>query len=270
MPYFKTSDNVAIHYNDWGAGKPIVLIHGWPLDGDMFEYQSVRLAESGFRVITYDRRGFGRSEQPWNGYDYGRLAQDLAELLDHLDVTGVTIAGFSMGGGEVARYVGGMGGPRAAKAIFISSVAPYMLQTPDNPDGVEQGVFDQMIDGLREDRPAFLADFGETFFGVGMLSSPVSDEMLEWSLDVAMLASPRATIECVKAFARTDFRADVAAVRVPTLVIHGSSDSTVPPAMGEATHRAIAGSTLKIYDGAPHGLFATHANDLFDDLAGFG
>ena len=270
MPFIETADKTTLFYNDWGSGNPIVLIHGWPLDSDMWEYQSVFLASQGLRVVAYDRRGFGRSSQPWSGYDYDTLADDLKAVLDHLDLAAVTLAGFSMGGGEVARYMSRHGGARVAKAALISAVTPYMLKSPDNPDGVDRGTFDQMVEGLRKDRPNFLATFGKQFFGAGLLNFTVTTEILQWSLMMAMLGSAKATQDCVRAFSETDFRADMAAFRVPTLVIHGDGDATVPlDKSGRVAASMIADAELKVYAGAPHGLFFTEKDRLNQDLLAF-
>ena len=270
MPFIETADKTSLFYNDWGSGRPVVLIHGWPLDSDMWEYQSVFLAGHGLRVITYDRRGFGRSSQPWSGYDYDTLADDLKTLLDQLNLTDVTLVGFSMGGGEVARYIGRHNGGRVAKAALISAVTPYLLRTAENPDGVDRGTFDQMIQGLEKDRPNFLATFGKQFFGAGMLNFTVTTEILQWSLMMAMLGSPKATIDCVRAFSETDFRRDLAAFRVPTLIVHGDADATVPiDKSGRIAASLIPGSELKTYSGAPHALFFTEKDRLNQDLLAF-
>ncbi|MDB5382512.1 MAG: alpha/beta hydrolase [Rhodospirillales bacterium] len=270
MPTLHATDGTDIYYNVWGSGPPIVLIHGWPLDADMWEYQAPVLAAAGYRVISYDRRGFGRSGQPWSGYDYDTLAGDLNSLMETLDLRDATLVGFSMGGGEVARYFGKHGGARVSKAVFVSAVTPFLLQTSDNAEGVPQSTFDEIVDGLREDRPHFLAGFGKKFFGAGMLNFNVSSELLQWTLQVAMLASPKATIDCVQAFSATDFRADLARITVPTLVIHGDSDNTVPmDASGRRTAAMIPGATLLVYEGAPHGLFYTERARLNQDLLAF-
>ena len=267
MPFVETADKTHLFYNDWGSGKPIVLIHGWPLDADMWEYQSVFLASQGYRVIAYDRRGFGRSGQPWTGYDYDTFADDLKVVLDTLDLQDVTLAGFSMGGGEVARYMGRHGGARVAKACLISSVCPFLLQTPDNPGGVDRATFDGMIEGLKSDRPHFMSVFGKQFFGAGLLNFSVSTEIMQWSSNMAMLASPKATLDCVRAFSETDFRRDMAAFRVPTLVIHGGSDATVPAAKsGQIAAQMIQGARYIEYEGAPHALVFTEKDRLNQDL----
>jgi non-heme chloroperoxidase len=270
MPYIETPDRTKLFYNDWGLGKPVVLIHGWPLDSDMWEYQSVFLASHGLRVITYDRRGFGRSDQPWTGYDYDTLAGDLKCVLETLDVQDATLVGFSMGGGEVARYLGRHGGARVSKAVLVSAVTPYLVQTSDNPDGVDRGVFNQMIDGLEKDRAHFLANFGKQFFGAGMLNFTVTAEILQWASNMAMLGSPKATLDCVRAFSETDFRADLAKIQVPTLIIHGDGDVTVPPAnSARLAAPLIAGARLIEYEGAPHALMFTEKDRLNKDLLRF-
>lgn len=270
MPYIQAHDGTALHYNDWGSGPPIVLIHGWPLDADMWEYQSVPLATQGLRVITYDRRGFGRSGQPWTGYEYNTLADDLAAVMEALDLKGATLVGFSMGGGEVARYLSRHGTDRVAKAVLVAAVTPYLLKTADNPEGVDQSTFDQIIEGLRKDRPHFLAGFGKTFFGAGLLNFTVTDEILQWALMMALLGSPKATLDCVRAFSETDFRPDMTAFTVPTLVIHGTSDATVPPgASGRRTAKLIAGAQYVEYSGAPHALMFTEKDRLNQDLLTF-
>ena len=270
MPFVETADKTSLFYNDWGSGRPVVLIHGWPLDSDMWEYQSVFLASEGVRVIAYDRRGFGRSSQPWSGYDYDTLADDLKALLDKLDLHEVTLVGFSMGGGEVARYMSRHGGARVAKAVLLAAVTPYLALTSDNPGGVDSGVFDQMIEGLKKDRPNFLATFGKQFFGAGLLNFTVTAEIMQWASTMALLASPKATLDCVRAFSETDFRNDLAAFRVPTLIIHGSDDATVPPdKSGRAAAKLMPNAEYKEYPGAPHALFFTEKDKLNQDLLAF-
>lgn len=271
MAFLDTKDGTKIYFEDTGEGKPLVLIHGWPLSGAMWEYQVEPLARAGFRTIAYDRRGFGRSDKPFKGYDYATLARDLASLIEHLQLTGVTLVGFSMGGGEVAEYLARHNtSGRVTKAVLVSSIVPFLLQTADNPDGVDASVFQDMQDGLRKDRPAFLTDFTEKFFNVGLLTSPVSMPMLAASCEVAMTASPIATIDCVHAFSHTDLRAAARSIKVPTLVIHGDADQTVPiKVSGQAAAKIIPGAQLKVYSGAPHGLFFTHKDELTRDLAAF-
>ena len=250
-----------LFYQDTGGDGPaVVLIHGWPLSHRMWEPQVGPLMEAGYRVVSYDRRGFGSSAFPSGGYDYDTMAGDLKALLDELDLRDVTLVGFSMGGGEVARYIGRYGTDRIARAALVSAVTPYMLKTDDNPSGVDKGVFVDMIQNLKQDRPAFLAGFGKKFVGWGLLDHPVSQEMLDYSWNVATMAQPYATIECVKAFGMTDFRPDLAKFDVPTLIVHGASDDIVPPETGgEAAAKLLPQAHLEILDGAPHGLTMTHA-----------
>ena len=270
MPYIKTRDGTDLYVKDWGHGRPVILIHGWPLDADSWDEQSMALAEHGFRVIAYDRRGFGRSGQPFLGYDYDTLADDLADVIEQTGVDQAALVGFSMGGGEIARYMSRHGGAKVAKAVLVSSVVPYMLQTDDNPDGTPASKIDQIKDGLRKDRPKFLADFWPGFFGVGMFSGGPSQEVIDWTQFMALHAGLKPTIACVDAFARTDFRPDLASFTVPTLVIHGTGDKTVPiDAAGRAAAAGIAGARLIEYDGAPHAVTVTHAQRLSDDLIAF-
>jgi non-heme chloroperoxidase len=270
MTYITTADNTRLYAKDWGSGRPVILLHGWPLSSDTWDDQAMAIADAGYRAIAYDRRGFGRSSQPWSGYDYDTLSDDLAAVIEHTGAQDSIVVGFSMGGGEVARYMSRHGGKSVSKAVLVSSVVPYMLKGADNTEGTEQSVFDAMAKGMREDRAHFFSGFFEDFFGVGMLSSPVSEELEEWARSLAMQASLKATLECAKSFATTDFRGDLSAFRVPTLVIHGADDKTVPiEASGRAAARGIATSTLIEYDGAPHGLFATHKDRLTKDLLDF-
>ncbi len=270
MTTFTTTDGTEIYFNDWGQGRPVVLIHGWPLDADMWSTQALALAEKGNRVIAYDRRGFGRSSQPWSGYDYDTLADDLAGLIDHLSLSDVTLVGFSMGGGEVARYLGRHGAAKVAKAALVSAVTPFLLKTEDNPTGVDQSVFDGMLAGLRADRAAFLGAFAPQFYGNSMLRKRVSAEVLDWTFQMAMLGSLQATLECAKAFSATDFRPDMAAFTMPTLIIHGTADATVPiDSSGRVAARMIAGAKLIEYDDEPHGIPATAPDRLTADLLAF-
>ncbi len=270
MSYITTADDTKLYVKDWGIGRPVVLLHGWPLSADSWDDQAMALANEGFRAIAYDRRGFGRSDQPWDGYNYDMLADDLAEVIEQLDLKDATIVGFSMGGGEVARYMTRHQAKGVAKAALVSSVVPYMLQTDDNPDGLPQKTFVGMADAMTEDRAHFFEGFFKDFFGVGVTKHPVSDEILEWARSVSMQASLRATLACADAFATTDFRPDLANFSVPTLIIHGTEDKTVPiDASGRAAARGIGDARLIEYEGAPHGLFATHKQRLTDDLLEF-
>lgn len=270
MPIVTTADKTELYVKDWGSGRPVVLIHGWPLNADSWEQQALALAEDGYRVISYDRRGFGRSGQPFSGYDYDTMADDLASVLDALDLRDATVAGFSMGGGEVARYVSRHGTSRLRQAVLISSIAPFMLNTEDNTDGLKADVFAGMKDGIRKDRPQFFQDFFKDFYGVGTDAGGVSDGILHWTWSMAMMASPKATLDCVDAFGRTDLRPDMAAFDIPTLIVHGTGDGVVPIATsGRQAAGMISGAELKEYEGAPHGLTATHSDKLTADLKAF-
>lgn len=268
--FIEVEPEVVLYATDYGDGNPVILIHGWPLSGDMWEYQTDHLVRNGYRVITYDRRGFGKSSQPWNGYNYDTMADDLKAIIDELELSDVTLVGFSMGGGEVVRYFSRHGGENVIKAVLISAVTPYMLKTDDNPDGVPQETFNDMSQQMKDDRMAFLEGFSKTFYGVGMLSHPVSDAFLKHDFAVTSAASPHATLECAKAFSSTDFRQEMTSVNVPTLVIHGDSDKTVPiAATGEKSAKLIPDCRYLVYGGAPHGLFYTEKERLNADLLEF-
>lgn len=265
-----TADKTELYVKDWGTGRPVILMHGWPLSADSWDDQAMALANAGYRTIAYDRRGFGRSSQPWSGYDYDTLADDLAAVIEQTGAKDAAIVGFSMGGGEVARYLSRHGGKGVTQAALISSVVPFMLKTADNPAGTDASVFDAMTKGMKQDRAKFFGSFFKDFYGVGLLSHAVSDEMLAWARTVSMQAGLNATLECAKSFATTDFRPDLAAFKVPTLIVHGTADKTVPiDASGRAAAKGIAQSTLIEYDGAPHGLTATHKDRLTKDLLAF-
>ncbi len=271
MPYVKTRDGTSLFVKDWGQGRPVILIHGWPLSADSWDPQAYALADAGYRVIAYDRRGFGRSDQPWTGYDYDTLADDLADVIDQTGVTNdAALIGFSMGGGEVARYMSRHGGKAVSQIGLIGSVVPYTLKTDDNPDGVPQDALDEIAAGIKADRPKFFRTFFDQFYGVGFITSPVSEETLDLSWNTAMLAGLKPTLACAESFGTTDFRPDLASFSVPTLVIHGTADQTVPiDATGRAVKRAVPHATLIEYDGAPHGLFATESDRLTQDLLTF-
>jgi len=270
MKYITTADHTQLYVKDWGNGRPVILLHGWPLSADSWDDQAMALADAGYRAIAYDRRGFGRSSQPWSGYDYDTLADDLATVIEHTGARDATLVGFSMGGGEVARYMSRHGGRGVAKAALISSIVPFMLKTPDNPDGTDASVFDEMANAIKEDRARFFTGFFKDFFGVSLISNAASAELLEWARGVSMQAGLKPTLACAKAFATTDLRPDLAAFKVPTLIVHGTDDKTVPiAASGRAAARGIADTTLLEYDGAPHGLFATHKERFTRDLLAF-
>ncbi len=262
--------DIDLHYSDQGTGSAVVLIHGWPLSGRSWEAQVPALVEAGHRVIAYDRRGFGDSSQPWDGYDYDTFAADLNVLLTELDLNDVTLVGFSMGGGEVARYIGTYGTSRIAKAVFASAVPPFLRKTDDNPDGVlDDATIQSFLDGVAGDCPAFLDGFSTGFFTAGEKMT-VSEPTRQYALTLALPASPKATAGCITAFGTTDFRDDLAKVDVPTLVIHGDSDGVVPfEASGKRTAEAVKGAELHVIKGGPHGINASHAQEFNDTLIAF-
>jgi non-heme chloroperoxidase len=266
----KTGEEIKLSYCDYGNGKPVVLIHGWPLSKEMWEYQLGDLVDAGFRVIKYDRRGFGKSSKPWKGYDYDSLATDLHTIMEELDLQNATLVGFSMGGGEVARYISNYGSQRVEKVVLISAVTPYLLQSDENPDGVDMKVFDDMRDKIKNDRIDFLDSFGKQFFGVNLINHPVSTSLLEYYKMLASLAANHSTGQCTRAFSETDFRMDLTRIAVPTLIIHGDADKTVPiGASGDRTAAMIPHAQYVVYEGAPHGLFYTHRERLNRDLIRF-
>lgn len=271
MHMIETRDGTHLYVKSWGEGRPVILIHGWPLSSDSWDPVSNALADAGFRAIAYDRRGFGRSQQPSGGYDYDTFADDLADVMEATGATAdAALVGFSMGGGEVARYLSRYGGGAVSQVALVSSVVPYMLQTENNPDGVPQEVFDQITDGLLDDRAHFFTGFFKDFFGVGWLDKPVSQEQLDLAWSQAMQAGLRPTLAAAKAFATTDFRSDLANFTLPTLVIHGTADKTVPiEATGREVARSVPHALLVEYQGEAHGLFASQTQRLINDLLAF-
>jgi non-heme chloroperoxidase len=261
---------IELHYEDHGAGKPVVLIHGWPLSGRSWENQVPALVEAGYRVITYDRRGFGNSSQPWEGYDYDTFAADLDALLSYLDLHEVALVGFSMGGGEVVRYIGNYGETRIAKAVLASAVPPFLGKTDDNPEGaLDAAGIKGFLDGVKSDRIKFLDDFTTGFFSAGGTLT-VSEPQRQYAVAIASFASPKGTADCITAFGMTDFRGDVAKINVPTLVIHGDSDAIVPfEASGKRSAELIKGAQLHVINGGPHGINASHAQEFNHVLIAF-
>jgi non-heme chloroperoxidase len=266
----ENSTAIELYYEDHGSGKPVVLIHGWPLSCASWEKQTAALLAAGHRVITYDRRGFGKSSQPATGYDYDTFAEDLNKVVTALDLHDFALVGFSMGGGEVARYIGRYGTDRVSKAVFMGAVPPFLLKTPDNPNGVDIGVFDGIKKGIAADRPAFLNQFLHNFYNVDVLGGKlISDEVVRLSWTVAVGASPKGTLDCVTAW-YTDFRKDLTRVDVPTLVVHGDSDRIVPlEVSGRLTHQAVKNSRLVVLKGGPHGFTWTHADQTNAELVSF-
>ncbi len=261
---------VELHYEDHGVGKPVVLIHGWPLSGRAWEPQVPALVAAGHRVITYDRRGFGGSSQPFTGYDYDTFAADLDALMRHLDLKEATLVGFSMGGGEVVRYLARYGTDRVKKAVLASAVPPYLLKSTDNPDGgLDEATIASFESAVKGDRLAFLEQFTTNFFSAGK-ELKVSEAQVKYARDLAAFASPKGTLDCIAAFARTDFRDDLKKVTVPTLVIHGDADGIVPfEVSGKRSAAAIAGAKLVVIKGGPHGINASHAAEFNQALLAF-
>ncbi|PZN99459.1 MAG: alpha/beta hydrolase [Alphaproteobacteria bacterium] len=266
----ENSSPIDLHFEDHGEGPTIVLVHGWPLSSASWEKQTAALLEAGYRVISYDRRGFGQSDKPSTGYDYDTMASDLDILLTELDLSDVTLVGFSMGGGELARYVANEGTDRVAKLVFISSIAPFLLKTDDNPEGVDRSVFSGMEKAIREDRPDFLRGFLKSFYNFEELGgSTISQAVLDANWSVAVQASPKATLDCVGAWLE-DFREDVAAIDVPTLIIHGTRDQIVPiEASGGRMPDLIDGAELVRIEDGPHGILWTHADQVNTALLKF-
>jgi pimeloyl-ACP methyl ester carboxylesterase len=274
MPYVtvgrENSADIQLYYEDHGTGQPIVLIHGFPLSGRAWERQERALLDAGFRVITYDRRGFGKSSQPTVGYDYDTFAADLASVLDALDLHDVDLAGHSMGGGEIVRYLGTYGSARVRRAVIISGVPPYLLKTPDTPDGVPLELFDEIAAALRADRPAYFTEWNKNFFNLDEnLGSRISEEAVRDAWNTAAAASPTGTVACVATW-YTDFRSDLPKIDVPVLVMHGTADHILPiEACGPRTHEAISGSEYVAIEGADHGLCWTYADEVNDALLSF-
>ena len=271
MSMMMTKDGTAIYYKDWGSGEPVVFSHGWPLSSDSWEAQMMFLAPHGYRCIAHDRRGHGRSGQPWNGNEMDTYADDLSELIETLDLKGAFLIGFSAGGGEVARYIGRHGTKRVAKAALISAVPPLMLKTAANPDGLPIEVFDKIRLGSIADRSQLYKDLASgPFFGANRPGAKVSQGMIDSFWLQGMQAGHKNTFDCIKAFSETDFTEDLKRFDVPTLILHGDDDQIVP--IGAAALRSsklVRNASLKIYPGAPHGLADTHKDRLNADLLAF-
>ena len=268
--YIKTAANVELYVKDYGNGKPVILIHGWPLSNEMWEYQIGALVENNFRVIAYDRRGFGKSSQPWNGYSYDTLTDDLKAIIDQLKLTNITLVGFSMGGGEVVRYFSRYGGKNVSKAVLISSITPFLLRSDNNPEGATPEKSEATANEIKNDRIGFLDGFGKMFFGMSLINKPLSTPLLEYYRMLCSFASPRATLECAKSFSTTDFRDEMSSVNVPTLIIHGDEDKIVPiEVSSEKATTLIPDNKFIVYEEAPHGLFYTERHRLNKDLIEF-
>jgi non-heme chloroperoxidase len=271
MSTITTRDGVEIYFKDWGTGRPVVLSHGWPLSSDSWEAQALHLANNGFRVITHDRRGHGRSSQPWHGNDMDHYADDLAQVIEALDLKDVSLFGFSTGGGEVARYVGRHGTSRVAKLGLISAVPPLMLKTDANPGGLPIEVFDGLRAGSLADRSQLYRDIASgPFFGFNRPGAKVSQGMIDSFWLQGMHGGHKNTFDSIKAFSETDFTEDLKKFDQPTLIIHGDDDQIVPiDAAGRASKRLVPHAELKVYEGAPHGLADTHKDRLNADMLAF-
>ena len=262
---------IELHYEDVGAGRPVVLIHGWPLSSRAWEAQVPALVDAGYRVVTYDRRGFGQSSQPWGGYEYDTFAADLDALMSHLDLSEATLVGFSMGGGEVVRYLARSGAERVRSVVLAGAVPPYLFKSEDNPEGgLDDATIEQFETAVRTDRPDFLRGFLQAFFAAGDRDDLVSQATQDHLWSVAAAASPKGTLDCIAAWGRTDFRPDLAAVTVPTLVLHGDADGIVPfEVSGRRSAESIPGAQLHLVAGGPHGLNASHAVEFNAALVEF-
>jgi pimeloyl-ACP methyl ester carboxylesterase len=264
----ENSCNIDIYYEDYGSGKPVVLIHGWPLSSSSWEKQIPSLIEAGYRVIAYDRRGFGHSSKPASGYNYD--TEDLNKIMTKLNLRDATLVGFSMGGGEVARYLSKYGSERVNKAVFMSAIPPFLLKTSDNPEGVDGSIFDGMKKAIKADRPAFLSEFFANFYNVdNLIGTKISDEVVRLSWNIGAGASPKGTLDCVSAWL-VDFREELKRINIPVLIMHGNADRILPlAATGKRTPEFVKGSRLVIIEGAPHGMNWTHSEEINRELLAF-
>lgn len=270
MPSFITQDGTPIFYKDWGSGQPVVFSHGWPLSADAWDAQMLFLASNGYRVVAHDRRGHGRSGQPWHGNNMDQYVADYAELLDRLDLRDAVLVGHSTGGGEVVRYIGTHGSARVAKAVLVSAVPPLMLKTEQNPDGTPIDVFDTIRQAVQVNRSQFYKDLTLTFFGYNRPSAAISEGVREHFWLQGMMGSIKGQYDCIHEFSEVDYTEDLKRISVPTLVIHGDDDQIVPiKAAGMRSAEIVPDARLEVYEGAPHGLPITHADRLNRDLLGF-
>jgi len=270
MSTFKTKDGTEIYYKDWGSGRPITFSHGWPLSADAWDAQMLFLATNGYRVIAHDRRGHGRSSQPWNGNDMNTYADDLAELIEFLNLTNITMVGHSTGGGEVARYIGRHGTKRVAKAVLIGAVPPLMLKTESNPGGLPMSAFDELRTAVRQDRAQFFEDLSMPFYGYNKPGAKISQGVRHFFWLQGMQSSIKAAYDCIKQFSETDFTEDLQKFDVPTLILHGDADQIVPiGAAALVSSKIVKNATLKVISGAPHGMCTTLADEINAELLAF-
>jgi non-heme chloroperoxidase len=270
MNMITTKDGTGIYFKDWGTGRPVVFSHGWPLSADAWDAQMLFLGENGYRVIAHDRRGHGRSSQPWNGNEMDTYADDLAALMETLDLRNATLVGHSTGGGEVARYIGRHGSRRVSKAVLIAAVPPLMLKTKNNPGGLPISAFDQIRAGVVADRSQFFKDLTMPFYGYNKPGAKISQGVMDSFWLQGMQASIKGVYDCIKAFSETDFTDDLKKIDVPTLILQGDADQIVPiDDASRLSAKLIKHSTLKVYAGAPHGMCTTHADEVNADLLAF-
>ncbi len=265
ISFIETNDRTTLFHKDWGTGRPVVFLHGWALNSDMWQYQMIHLANQGFRCIAYDRRGHGRSSDPGRGYDYDTLAGDLASVMERLDLRDAVLVGHSMGAGEVVRYLTRYGTKRVSRALLVAPSLPFILKTEDNPDGVDKSLLDTFRAQICRDFPKWLADNAPPFF-----LPETSPEMVQWAVRMALQASLKALVDANRTDTEADFRPEMRKIATPTLIIHGDRDHSAPlDFTGRRTAKLIPGSELKVYEGAPHGLFITHMERLNRDLLAF-